>query len=57
MTSIIIDLTLAIILGWLALCYGQDSALCSKKLIENHDKAFRIIMCLLLVYSAASTYL
>ncbi|MEC1549870.1 LysE family transporter [Bacillus rugosus] len=57
MTAIIVYLTLAIILGWLALLLWSGFGSVFKKLFEKHDKAFRIIMCLLLVYSAVSIYL
>ncbi|MCY8450604.1 lysine transporter LysE, partial [Bacillus spizizenii] len=57
MISIVVYLTLAIILGWLALLLWSGFGSVFKKLFEKHDKAFRIIMCLLLVYSAVSIYL
>ncbi|WP_339225760.1 LysE family transporter [Bacillus sp. PS196] len=56
-TAIIVYLTLAIILGWLALLLWSGFGSVFKKLFEKHDKAFRTVMCLLLVYSAVSIYL
>ncbi|AGE65681.1 lysine exporter protein [Bacillus subtilis XF-1] len=57
MTSVILYLTLAIILGWLALLLWSGFGSVFKKLFDKYDKAFRTIMCLLLVYSAVSIYL
>lgn len=57
MTSVILYLTLAIILGWLALLLWSGFGSVFKKLFDKYDKAFSTIMCLLLVYSAVSIYL
>ncbi len=47
----------AILLGWAALLLWSAFGSVFKHLFEKHDKAFRIVMCLLLIYSAVSIYL
>ncbi|WP_078431519.1 LysE family translocator [Metabacillus halosaccharovorans] len=50
-------LSLSILLGWLALLLWAGFGSIFKKMFVRHDKVFRIIMCLLLVYSAVSIFL
>lgn len=52
--SIIFYLILAIILGWLALIMWSGFGSFSKSFFAKHDKSFRLVMSLLLVYSAAT---
>ncbi len=44
----------AILLGWAALLLWSAFGSVFKHLFEKHDKAFRIVMCLLLIYSAVA---
>ncbi|MCY8989762.1 LysE family translocator [Bacillus atrophaeus] len=55
--SIILYLTLAIFLGWLALLLWSGFGSIFKKLFVKYDKAFRFIMYLLLIYSAITVFL
>ncbi|MBT2575026.1 LysE family transporter [Bacillus sp. ISL-51] len=55
--SIMFYLILAIILGWSALLLWAGFGSVFKNLFEKRDKAFRIVMCLLLIYSAVSIFL
>ncbi|ASN06141.1 LysE family transporter [Virgibacillus necropolis] len=55
--SIVFYLTLAIFLGWLALLLWSGFGSIFKNLFTKHDKSFRVIMSLLLIYSAVSIYL
>ncbi|WP_263862325.1 LysE family translocator [Bacillus aerolatus] len=55
--SIVFYLTLAIFLGWLALLLWSGFGSIFKKFFAKHDKSFRLIMCLLLVYSAITIFL
>ncbi|MEC1503685.1 LysE family transporter [Bacillus sonorensis] len=57
MKSIIFYLALAIFLGWLALLLWSGFGAVFKKLFAKYDQAFRVIMCLLLIYSAVSIFL
>jgi cysteine/O-acetylserine efflux protein len=55
--SIIFYLALAIFLGWLALLLWSGFGSIFKKFFAKHDKSFRVIMSLLLVYSAVTIFL
>ncbi|MCS0670241.1 LysE family transporter [Cytobacillus firmus] len=55
--SIVFYLTVAIILGWSALLLWSGFGLVFKKIFTHYDKLFRLVMCLLLVYSAVSIFL
>ncbi|MEC5424715.1 LysE family transporter [Virgibacillus sp. C22-A2] len=55
--SIVFYLTLAIFLGWLALLLWSGFGSLFKKVFAKHDRAFRLIMCLLLIYSAVTIFL
>jgi threonine/homoserine/homoserine lactone efflux protein len=55
--SIVFYLTLAIFLGWLALLLWSGFGSLFKNIFTKHDKSFRFIMCLLLIYSAVTIYL
>ncbi|MBN3555699.1 LysE family transporter [Fictibacillus nanhaiensis] len=55
--SIILYLALAIFLGWLALLLWSGFGSVFKIFFANHDKSFRAIMSLLLVYSAISIFI
>ncbi|MCY7817591.1 LysE family translocator [Bacillus haynesii] len=57
MKWIIFYLALAIVLGWLALLLWSGFGSVFKKLFAKHDRVFRVVMCLLLVYSAVSIFL
>lgn len=57
LTSIVFYLTLAIFLGWLALLLWSGFGSIFKRFFAKHDKSFRFIMCLLLVYSAVTIFL
>jgi threonine/homoserine/homoserine lactone efflux protein len=54
---IVFYLTLAIFLGWLALLLWSGLGSLFKNFFTKHDKSFRLIMCLLLIYSAVSIIL
>ena len=56
-TSVGFYLLLSILLGWLALLLWSGFGSVFKKMFAKHDKLFRMIMCLLLVYSAVSIFL
>ncbi|HZG72851.1 MAG TPA: LysE family transporter [Chondromyces sp.] len=53
---VMIYLALAIFLGWLALLLWSGFGSLFKKFFAKHDKSFRIIMCLLLIYSAITIF-
>jgi len=55
--SLILYLTTAIILGWLALLLWSGFGSAFKNLFAKYDKSFRVIMSLLLVYSAISIFM
>lgn len=55
--SIILYLTLTIFLGWLALLLWSAFGSMLKNFLARHDKAFRIIMIGLLIYSAVAIFL
>ncbi|WP_077324233.1 LysE family translocator [Virgibacillus siamensis] len=55
--SIIFYLTLTILLGWSALLLWSGFGSILKNFLAKHDKAFRIIMSGLLVYSAVTIFL
>jgi threonine/homoserine/homoserine lactone efflux protein len=55
--SIVFYLSLAIFLGWLALLLWSGFGSLFKKFFTKHDKSFRFIMCLLLIYSAVTIFL
>ncbi|MBX9974561.1 LysE family transporter [Cytobacillus firmus] len=55
--SIVFYLTVAIILGWLALLLWSGFGSVFKKVFTHYDKLFRLVMCLLLVYSAVTIFL
>ncbi|MEC1449182.1 LysE family transporter [Bacillus haynesii] len=57
MKWIIFYLALAIVLGWLALLLWSGFGSVFKKLFAKHDRVFRVVMSLLLVYSAVSIFL
>lgn len=57
LTSIAFYLALAIFLGWLALLLWSAFGSIFKTFFTKHDKSFRFIMCLLLLYSAVSIFL
>src|SRR5690625_943737 len=50
-------LTLTIFLGWLALLLWSGFGSLFKKVFAKHDKFFRVMMCLLLIYSALTIFL
>ncbi len=54
---IVMYLALAIFLGWLALLLWAGFGSLFKNFFAKHDKAFRLIMCLLLIYSAISIFI
>ncbi|MQR94426.1 LysE family transporter [Fictibacillus phosphorivorans] len=54
---IILYLALAILIGWLALLLWSGFGSVFKTFFTKHDKPFRVIMSLLLVYSALSIFL
>lgn len=54
---IVFYLILTIFLGWLALLLWSGFGSIFKSLFTKHDLSFRVIMCLLLVYSAVSIFL
>ncbi|WP_404452038.1 LysE family transporter [Virgibacillus necropolis] len=54
---IVFYLTLAIFLGWLALLVWSGFGSIFKNLFIKYDKSFRVIMCMLLMYSAVTIYL
>jgi cysteine/O-acetylserine efflux protein len=54
---VMIYLALAIFLGWLALLLWSGFGSLFKSFFAKHDKSFRIIMSLLLIYSAISIFL
>lgn len=55
--SIVVYLTLAIFLGWLALLLWSGFGSLFKKFFAKHDKPFRVTMSLLLTYSAVTIFL
>ncbi|MBO1515436.1 LysE family translocator [Metabacillus bambusae] len=55
--SIVFYLTLTIFLGWLALLLWSGFGSLFKNFFTKHDKSFRLIMCLLLIYSAVTIFL
>ncbi|MFC4560020.1 hypothetical protein ACFO3D_17810 [Virgibacillus kekensis] len=55
--SIIPYLAITIFLGWLALLLWSGFGSFFNKFFVKHDKSFRLIMSLLLVYSAVSIFL
>lgn len=57
LTFIVIYLAIAIFLGWLALLLWAGFGSIFKKLFAKHDKSFRLIMSLLLIYSAITIFL
>lgn len=57
MQSIGFYLTLTIILGWSALLLWSGFGSMFKKVFAKHDKSFRIIMCLLLVYCVVTIFI
>lgn len=54
---IVMYLVLAIFLGWLALILWAGFGSLFKNLFVKHDKSFRLIMCLLLIYSSITIFL
>jgi cysteine/O-acetylserine efflux protein len=54
---VVIYLALTIFLGWLALLLWSGFGSLFKPFFAKHEKSFRIIMCLLLVYSAITIFL
>lgn len=54
---VVIYLALAIFLGWLALLMWSGFGSLFKNFFAKHDKSFRFIMCLLLIYSAVTIFL
>jgi cysteine/O-acetylserine efflux protein len=57
LTFVVIYLALAIFLGWLALLLWSGFGSLFKKFFVKNDKAFRLIMCSLLIYSAVTIFL
>ncbi|MDF2036898.1 LysE family transporter [Cytobacillus oceanisediminis] len=55
--SIVFYLTLAFILGWSALLLWSGFGSIFKRIFTHYDKIFRLVMCLLLVYSAVTIFL
>jgi cysteine/O-acetylserine efflux protein len=55
--SVVFYLALAIFLGWLALLLWSGFGSLFKKFFAKHDKSFRIIMSLLLIYSTVTIFL
>ncbi|MGI8386195.1 LysE family translocator [Robertmurraya sp. P23] len=55
--SIVLYLTLAIFLGWLALLLWSGFGSLFKIFFAKHEKSFRLIMCLLLIYSAVTIFM
>ncbi|MDP4080848.1 MAG: LysE family transporter [Bacillota bacterium] len=54
--STIYYLALAIVLGWLALLLWSGFGSVFKRVFAKHDRVFRVLMCLLLMYSAVSIF-
>ncbi|PKF86838.1 lysine transporter LysE [Bacillus sp. BA3] len=52
-----IYLALTIFLGWMALLLWSGFGKLFKDFFAKHDKSFRLIMCLLLIYSAGTIFL
>ncbi|MED3997991.1 LysE family transporter [Peribacillus frigoritolerans] len=50
-------LGLTILLGWMALLLWSGFGSLFKDFFAKHDKSFRLIMCLLLIYSAGTIFL
>lgn len=55
--SILFYLALSIFLGWLALLLWSGFGSLFKKFFTKHDSSFRIVMSLLLIYSAVTIFL
>ncbi|ASK63939.1 lysine transporter LysE [Virgibacillus phasianinus] len=55
--SIVLCLIVTILLGWSALLLWSGFGSIFKRLFAKHDKLFRVIMSLLLIYSAVSIFL
>ncbi|WP_127539962.1 LysE family translocator [Paenibacillus illinoisensis] len=55
--SVALYLAIAILLGWLALLLWSGFGSLFKEVFSKHDKPFRIIMVLLLIYSAISIFI
>lgn len=54
---VVIYLALTIFLGWLALLLWSGFGSLFKPFFAKHEKSFRLIMCLLLIYSAITIFL
>ncbi|MEW5551353.1 LysE family transporter [Peribacillus frigoritolerans] len=52
-----IYLAITILLGWMALLLWSVFGSLFKNFFAKHDKSFRLIMCLLLIYSAGTIFL
>lgn len=55
--SIVVYLILTILLGWMALLLWSGFGSVFKSFFAKHDRSFRLIMCILLVYSAVTIFI
>ncbi|MGG0791925.1 LysE family transporter [Peribacillus simplex] len=53
---VVIYLAITIFLGWMALLLWSGFGSLFKDIFAKHDKPFRLIMCLLLIYSAGTIF-